>query len=115
MKPASSCLIVLVTAPDLRTARRLVGLALKARLVACGNLLPRIESHYWWQGKLERSGEVLILFKTVAARLNELEALMLAHHPYQTPEIVAFPIAKGTPAYLRWLAESATGGGATKT
>ena len=53
MKPAAKFAIVLVTAPDLKTARALAKAALSARLIACANLVPKIESHYRWQGKIE--------------------------------------------------------------
>jgi len=110
MKSARSCAVALVTAPDLKTARLLAQAALKAKLVACANLIPRLESHYWWQGKLERSSEVLILFKTVKARLSALEKLVLAKHPYDTPEFIVLPMAMGAERYLRWIEEEAVGG-----
>ena len=62
MKPKAKYAVVLVTAPDVKTARKLARAALETRLVACANLLPGIESHYQWQGKIERRTEVLILF-----------------------------------------------------
>lgn len=95
--------VVLVTAPNLPTARKLVRLALQARLVACGNLLPRLESHYWWQGKIERSAEMLILFKTTTTALPRLEKLILNQHPYDTPEIITLSLTKGTARYLKWI------------
>jgi periplasmic divalent cation tolerance protein len=101
--------LVLVTAPNLSTARKLVRLALQARLVACGNLVPRLESHYWWQGKIEKSAEVLILFKTTAAALPRLEKLILDQHPYDTPEIITLPLTKGTARYLKWISASVPG------
>ena len=55
--------MVLVTAPDLEVARRLAREALEARLIACANLMPQLESHYWWQGKLESSSEVVLVMK----------------------------------------------------
>lgn len=106
MKTAANFVVVLVTAPDLKTARELARAALEARLVACANLLPRIESHYWWQGKLERSMEVLLLMKTRKPRLAALERLILARHPYDTPEIVALPLSAGTERYLAWIGAS---------
>lgn len=98
--------IVLVTAPDLKTARRLARAALTARLIACANLVSRLESHYRWQGKLEQSSEVLMVMKTTATRLKALEKLVLAKHPYDTPEFVVLNLAGGTKKYLAWLAES---------
>ncbi len=109
MKAAAQFVVVLVTAPDLKTARALAQAALAERLVACANLVPRIESHYWWQGKLERSAEVLLLLKTRKTRLAALERLILDRHPYDTPEILALPLHAGTERYLDWILES-TGG-----
>lgn len=104
MKPTAN--VVLVTAPDAKTGRDLAAAALKSRLVACANLLPKIESHYWWQGKLESSAEVLIIFKTTKANLKKLEKLIVAHHPYDTPEFLVLPILAGNKRYLDWVSQS---------
>src|SRR5258705_9767028 len=100
MKMANRFALALVTAPDFKTARRLARAALEARLIACANLLPKIESHYRWQGKIERSAEVLMILKTSQARLGKLEKLVLAEHPYDTPEFVVWPLRQGTKRYL---------------
>ena len=70
MKLTGKFAVVLVTAPDVKTARKLARAALEARLIACANLIPRIESHYWWRGKIEASAEVLMVMKTTTARLR---------------------------------------------
>lgn len=106
MKRAAAVRLVLVTTPDLKTARSLAKAALNAKLVACANLVPKIESHYWWQGKLESSAEVLIIFKSTRAKLAELEKLVVALHPYDTPEFIAVRLAEGNAKYLDWLASS---------
>jgi len=106
MKSASQFALVLVTAPDLKTARKLARGALNDRLAACVNLVPQIESHYWWQGKLEAGPEVLMLFKTRKRALAALEQWVLANHPYDTPEFLVLPISAGTQKYLDWLGGS---------
>ena len=106
MRPGQKFDVVLVTAPDLSTARKLAKAALKARLIACANLVPKIESHYWWQGKMDTSAEVLILLKTTRSRLAALEKLILASHPYDTPEFLVLPVSRGTRRYLDWLERS---------
>ena len=106
MKRATSFVLVLVTAPDLKTARRLAQSALQARLIACANLVPKVESHYWWQGRLESGAEVLLLLKTRRTNLRKLEALVLAQHPYDTPEFVVLGLHGGSEKYLAWLARS---------
>jgi len=99
-------LVVLVTAPDLKVARRLASKALKARLIACANLLPDIESHYWWRGKIEKSAEVLLLLKTTQSKVGQLEKLVLKLHPYDTPEFVVIESSKVTERYLTWARDS---------
>ena len=106
MKPAKSFAVVLVTAPDLKTARTLARAVLTARVAACVNIVPRIESHYWWQGRIESGRELLLIIKTTRARLAALEKVVLANHPYDTPELVVLPLQSGAEKYLAWLAAS---------
>jgi periplasmic divalent cation tolerance protein len=106
MRAAVKFNLVLVTAPDLKTARAIAKKALTAKLIACANLIPKIESHYWWQGQIESSAEVLLVLKTVSNRVSALEKLVLAHHPYDTPEFVVLALTAGNHKYLDWLATS---------
>jgi periplasmic divalent cation tolerance protein len=108
MKKTSQFAVVLVTAPNKKVARMLARAALAERLAACANLVPALESHYWWQGKIERSAEVLVIFKTARRKLGALEKLALSKHPYDTPEFVVLPIIAGTERYLRWVGDSLT-------
>jgi|ERR1043166_1089633 periplasmic divalent cation tolerance protein len=103
---AKKFVFILVTAPDLKTARSLGQAALEARLIACANLLPQIESHYWWQGKIEASKEALLILKTTGARVPAVQRLIIAKHPYDTPEFIVLPITAGNKRYLDWMAQS---------
>ena len=105
MKSARNIVIVLVTAPNLPVARKIAKAALKAKLAACANIVPRIESHYWWKGKLEASAEVLIIFKGTKAKLAALESTVVANHPYETPEVISFALDRGNAKYLKWLTD----------
>jgi periplasmic divalent cation tolerance protein len=109
MQSAAKFAVVLVTAPDRKTARALARAALTARLIACANLVPKIESHYWWRGKIESGAEVLLILKTQKSKLAELEKLVLAKHPYDTPEFIVLPLSAGNKKYLDWLKASCGG------
>ena len=98
--------VVLVTAPDMALARLLAKAALEAKLAACANIVPAVESHYWWKGKLESSDEVLLIFKTRQQLLPKLERAVREIHPYDTPEFVALPLTAGSRKYLAWLADN---------
>jgi periplasmic divalent cation tolerance protein len=95
-------MVVLCTFPDLEQARQIGAAMVERQVAACVNLLPGVESIYRWQGKVERSGEVLAVFKTT--RYAELEAALRERHPYEVPEILALPVTAGLPAYLAWMA-----------
>ena len=106
MKSATKFAVVMVTAPNLKIGRALAQAALQARLIACANLIPKIESHYWWQGKIASASEVLLVLKTQKSKLAALEKLVLAKHPYDTPEFLVLPLSAGSRKYLDWLAEN---------
>jgi periplasmic divalent cation tolerance protein len=102
MKSGKQLAIVLVTAPEMKTARKLAKAALTSRLAACVNLVPKLESHFWWQGKIDVAAEVLMIFKTSIPRLWLLEQLVLGQHPYDTPEFVVLPVTAATELYEEW-------------
>ena len=106
MASAPTFLIVYCTAPSLQQARRLARVLLKKKLAACVNLSPRLESHYWWNGKIEKSQEVLLVIKTRASLFPRLEKTLAGEHPYEVPEILAVPVSQGSKKYLRWLKRS---------
>jgi periplasmic divalent cation tolerance protein len=109
MKRAKESQIVLVTCGTLREARRIARGAVGKRLAACVNVvLSPVESLYTWKGKLEKAREYLLLIKTTAKRLSELEREVGRLHSYDVPEFITLPITEGSTKYLSWLAESVT-------
>lgn len=98
--------VILVTAPDVEVGRQVARAVLDARLVACVNIVPKIESLYWWKGEIQSESEVLLVMKTKTGKINHLEAAVKAAHPYEIPEFVVLPIAAGSPDYLKWITDS---------
>lgn len=96
----------MITAPLLAVGRDLARKILTARTAACVNIVPGVESYYWWQGKLEKSREVLLVCKTTTSKLKALRRLVARHHTYEIPEFVALPLTEGSKKYLRWIDES---------
>ena len=95
--------IVYITASNAEEAKDLAEAILKERLAACANVVERVESIYWWKGKLERDNESLIILKTQESKFDELAARVKELHSYENPEIVAVPILKGSSDYLGWI------------
>lgn len=97
-------LIAVTTLPDTASAQALAARLVELHVAACVNVLAPCRSVYRWQGKVEDAEEVPLLIKTTAARYADLEAAIRAAHPYELPEIVALPVARGLPDYLAWVA-----------
>jgi len=106
MKSSSTACIVYVTVPNRIVARHIARTVLDHRAAACVNVVSQLESHYWWQGKIEKSNELLLIFKTLRKRLAELERWVRSEHPYDTPEFVVIPITAGSEKYLNWIRDS---------
>ena len=99
--------MVLVTCGTLSEARRIANAAVEAKLAACVNvLLNPVESIYRWKGKVEVSREYLLVMKSTARRLVELERIVRSMHSYDVPEFLVLPVVSGSHEYLRWLVES---------
>lgn len=98
-------LVVLTNMPDRGAAIELARSLVERRLAACVNVLGECTSIYRWKGAIENAQEVPLLIKTRSALYDELEAAIRELHPYELPEIIAFPAARGLPEYLEWVGE----------
>jgi periplasmic divalent cation tolerance protein len=94
--------VVMTTAPGKEAAEKLAWAVLEARLAACVQI-QEITSYYWWDGKINREPEQLLYFKTTSNRYQALEALIVANHSYDTPEILQLPVEAGSKNYLDWM------------
>jgi periplasmic divalent cation tolerance protein len=98
-------LTVLTTTDAPEKAEALARGAVEARAAACAQITGPVTSVYRWKGAVETAGEWQVLFKTTGARYDALEAYLLAAHDYDTPEIIATPVVRGSADYLRWVEE----------
>jgi len=102
-KGESSYIVLFVTTANAEEAERIAKVLLKERKVACINIVPRISSLFWWQGKLDSAEESLLIIKTKASVLDEIVSLVKEHHSYNIPEVIALPIIGGNQDYLEWV------------
>lgn len=75
------------------------------RLAACVNIIPRIDSFYWWQDKINTDEESLIIAKTSQLKVEALITFVKENHPYEIPEVITVPLAEGLPDYINWVIE----------
>jgi len=96
--------IILSNFPGADTARKAVRMLVEEHLIACGNLIPGVESIYEWKGVVETANEVTVIAKTTARCADAAMERLRALHPYDVPEILLLPITTGWPAYIEWVA-----------
>jgi periplasmic divalent cation tolerance protein len=104
MKAGGPYRVVLVTCGTLTEGRLIARHVVSARLAACVNIvLSPAESLYTWKRKLEEAREYLLVMKTTAKRLAELEKEVKRLHSHDVPEFIALKITEGSESYLAWL------------
>jgi periplasmic divalent cation tolerance protein len=107
MAKGTSARIVLVTCGSLAEGRKIARAAVTKRLAACVNIVSApAESIYRWKGKVESAKEFLLVIKTMARRLKELEKEIARTHSYEVPEFLVLRVDSGSRSYLEWLAEA---------
>lgn len=95
--------LVYTTWPSIVEAERAARALLERRLAACVNILPGMVSHYWWQGKIERAEEAVMLVKTRVALTAAVGRAVKEVHSYTTPSIMVLPVEEVDPDYHRWI------------
>ena len=102
----SDYIVLLITTDSTEEAQQISKLLLEQRKVACVNIVPEVDSLFWWEDKLDSAQEKLLIAKTKASLLPEIVNLVKAMHSYDVPEIIALPIVGGNPDYLEWIEKS---------
>jgi|SRR5450432_2617560 len=98
--------VVITTAGSENEARRIAQGLVERRLAACVNIIPRIESIYRWQGKVENATEWLLIIKTEISAFDRLRQAIQELHSYDVPECIMLQVADGSAAYLNWIKEN---------
>lgn len=97
--------VVFVTTDKKEEAEKIANIVLEKKLAGCVNFF-EVTSLYWWENKIQKHPEMMLVIKTAREKFQQLMKEIKANHPYSVPEIIALPIVKGNPQYLVWLANS---------
>ena len=95
--------VVLITTSSEEEAHEIAELLVNRRKAACVNIVPKVDSLFWWKDKLDSARESLLLVKTKASLFPEIVELVKRTHSYEVPEVIALPIIAGSDDYLKWL------------
>jgi len=101
--------VLLVTVANDEEARTIGELLLNKRKIACVNMVPKINSLFWWNGKIESEEERLLIIKSKESLIPEIVELVKSIHSYDVPEIIALPIIGGNEDYLQWIFDEIAG------
>jgi len=99
-------IVVFITCASGKEAALIAKHLLSEKLVACANIVKDIKSSFWWNGKVDKAVETLLILKTTKSNLVEIQKMVRKFHSYEVPEIIALPIVGGEVNYLRWIDES---------
>ena len=100
--------LIYITTPNVKEARDIAQNLLEKRLVACVNIVPGVESHYWWNGDICESTEALVFAKTTEEKTEDVISEVKEVHSYEIPAISVLKISDGNTDFLKWI-ENETG------
>jgi len=95
--------IILIACQSRKEADIIAASLLKKRLAACANIILGVNSNFWWDGKIDKAREVLLMLKTRRGNFKRIEKEVRRLHSYEVPEIIAIPIIAGSKDYLGWI------------
>lgn len=96
-------IVVFITASNKKEAQKIAGGLVKNKLAPCVNIVDKIESIFFWDAKINRVKEVLLIAKSRRDKFKRIVKFVKANHSYQVPEIICLPVASGLDSYLRWI------------
>lgn len=96
-------IVILVTAKDKKEAQKISAGLIKAKLAACVNIIAKVDSLFFWEAKIDRAKESLLVIKSKKEKLPRIIKLIKSLHSYKVPEIIALPVIFGDRPYLRWI------------
>ncbi|HVO60872.1 MAG TPA: divalent-cation tolerance protein CutA [Terriglobales bacterium] len=99
-------IIALTNTGSEEEARSIARALVERKLAACVNIIPGVESIYWWKGKIETASEWTLLIKTVRTNFEPIRDAIRELHSYDLPECIAITLESGSPEYLNWISES---------
>ena len=98
-------IVIFITCANKDEAEKIASGLIGAKLAACVNVVPGVESLFWWENKLDRAAEVLLIVKSKKTALTKIIKKVKSLHSYSTPEIIALPIVAGDKDYLKWVGD----------
>ena len=102
---SSANVVIFITTDTNREAQEIAEILLHQKKAACVNIVPKVDSRFWWEGNIDSAQESLLIVKTKASLLDKVINLVKETHSYAVPEVIALPIIGGNPDYLRWIDE----------
>ncbi|MDD5774002.1 MAG: divalent-cation tolerance protein CutA [bacterium] len=106
MENFTSYTVIFSTVSSKEEAKKITNALLEEKLAACVNILPSIESFFWWEGKIDTANEMLLIIKTLEKNIPFVTKRIKELHSYKVPEVIAVSIIGGNKDYLRWIGES---------
>jgi len=96
-------IVILSTCANAEEAEKFARELVDARLAACVNLIPRVQSFFRWKGTVETAEECLLLIKTSRTLFDSVRTVLEKTHSYEVPEAIALQIVEGSENYMNWI------------
>ena len=97
--------VVMTTTSGEDEASHIADVLVGDRYAACAHILPRIESVYWWEEKMQRDEESVLIVKTTKRKVESVIKKIKELHTYEVPEIIAFESSNACEVFEKYVLE----------
>ncbi len=99
-------IVVFATFKDIEEAKTIVAQLIYNKEIACANILPSVDSVFFWSGNVCNEKEVFAIMKSKKSKFRSILKTIKSIHSYSVPEVIAIPIIDGNEDYLGWIKDS---------
>lgn len=103
-------LVVFSTAGSEKEGGKIAQKLVESKLAACVNVIPKVNSFFYWGGKLCQEQEVILVIKTIQKQFKKIINEIKEIHSYEVPEIISLQVDRGEERYLKWVSKILAGG-----
>ena len=99
-------ILIYITCDSPETAKKIGTQLLTKRLCGCINIIPGMNSVYFWppnSGKFEEGHETILIVKTLENKFADVEREVKTTHPSDTPCILSIPVSHVSKKYYDWI------------
>lgn len=96
--------LIYTTCQNSEEAKKIGKLIVEKKFASCVNIWP-VDSIYFWENEVKNDDEAALLIKTIEAKVQQIEDLIMQNHSYGLPCIAVVDVRRVNRAYKEYMSQ----------